>query len=199
MRDVVAIAAPIGGGKTTFVQALARKLGGAATIHFDRYEVETRRPVSRLRQWLDNGADFSAFEAPNLARDLKRFRFDAPSVDDTEKGENPSGIVLFEMPLGRLHAETAPYIDWVIWIDVPLDVALARKIREYIAWFREDDSENGWIWLDNFLANYLRVFREVLLRQRREVRASADLVLDGMEPPERLLDRAAESIRAIRG
>lgn len=196
MSYVVAIAAPIGGGKTTFVEALARALGDAATLHFDRYEVETKKPVSRLAQWMKSGADFSAFEAPNLARDLKALRDGRPIVDPLTRREVvTSEVILFEMPLGREHAETAPYIDFVIWIDVPLDVALARKIREYIALFREEKNPNGLIWLDNFVANYLQVFRGVLVRQAEQVRRHADLVLDGRDAPETLLQKVLEAIQ----
>ena len=196
MSYVVAIAAPIGGGKTSFVEALAEALGWAAAMHFDRYEVETKRPVSRLLQWMKDGADFSAFEAPNLAQDLKALRDGRPVIDPLTRREvSPAKIILFEMPLGREHAETAPHIDFVIWIDVPLDIALARKIREYIAWFREEKNPDGWIWLDNFVANYLQVFREVLLLQGQQVSSRADLVLDGTEAPEALLHQALEAIQ----
>jgi len=196
MSEVVAIAAPIGGGKTSFVEALARALGDAATLHFDRYEAETKKPVSRLTQWMKDGADFSAFEAPNLARDLKALRQGSPIVDPlTHREVLPAEVILFEMPLGREHAETAPYIDFVIWIDVPLDIALARKIREYIAWFREEKNPDGWIWLDTFVANYLQVFREVLVLQAERVGRRADLVLDGRNPPEALLQSALDALR----
>lgn len=196
MSYVIAIAAPIGGGKTSFVEALAGALEDTATMHFDRYEIETKQPVSRLVRWMKRGADFSAFEAPNLAQDLKNLRDGRPVVDPLTRTEvPPAEIILFEMPLGREHAETAPYIDFVIWIDVPLDIALARKIREYIAWFREEKNPDGWMWLDNFVANYLQVFREVLLLQGQRVSSRADLVLDGREAPETLLHQALEAIR----
>jgi len=195
MSCVVAIAAPIGGGKTTLVETLSRSLGGAAVLHFDRYEVETKKPASRLLKWLKDGADFSAFEAPNLARDLKAVRNGVPVADPlTGRRVEPTERVLVEMPLGREHAETAPYIDLVIWIDVPPDIALARKIREYIARFREERDPDGLIWLDNFVANYLQVFREVLLVQAEKVRAGADLVLDGREEVDVIVRRAAETI-----
>ena len=196
MSRVVAIAAPIGGGKTTFAEALSIALGGAAILHYDRYEIETKRPASRLLEWLRDGADFSAFEAPNLARDLKAIRNGEAVADPlTGRRVDPTDLVLLEMPLGREHAETARYIDFVIWIEVPPDIALARKIREYIARFREERDPDGLIWLDNFVANYLQVFREVLLVQAEKVRAGADLVLDGCDTGDALVERAVEAIQ----
>ena len=50
MTSIAAIAAPIGGGKTTFTRAVAEVLADAQTLHFDQYEKLTREPVNFLRE-----------------------------------------------------------------------------------------------------------------------------------------------------
>ena len=74
MSYVVAVAAPIGGGKTSLVNAIAKELEDAATIHYDHYEKITETSVQDLKLWMRNGADFDDFIIPNLANDLNRLK-----------------------------------------------------------------------------------------------------------------------------
>jgi len=47
----------------------------------------------------------------------------------------PRKYVLFETQFGRAHRETERHLDLLLWVDTPLDVALARSIRASIAGF----------------------------------------------------------------
>jgi uridine kinase len=40
----------------------------------------------------------------------------------------PSQYIIFDAPLGYAHKETGQYIDFLVFIDTPLDVAMARRI-----------------------------------------------------------------------
>ena len=69
MSKIIAVAAPIGGGKTSLVKAIANRLDDAAMLFYDHYEKATGQPVHDLEQWINNGADFNEFTIPGLADD----------------------------------------------------------------------------------------------------------------------------------
>jgi uridine kinase len=196
---IVAVAAPIGGGKTTLVQAMAGALADAATLHFDSYEKATGRPARELLDWIREGADFDRFVEPELVVALEALRR-GEAVVDPRSGVTipPRKYIVFEMPLGREAAQVAPLIDLVLWVDIPPDVALARKVREFVETFLQRDERThreSLGWLAQFLDNYLLVVGDLLAIQRERVRAGADIILDGAEPFNRLVEAAVSEIR----
>lgn len=186
MRKVIAIAAPVGGGKSSLAAALARALGDAPLLSFDDYQQATRQSVPELESWLAAGADFNALQAPGLAEQLDRLRGDAGQ-----------GWLVFEMPLGRAWQPAASAIDLLVWLDVPLDVALARKLRELAgaaASAPPDEAHAALQWIDDYLGHYLAVVRKVFLAQRERVPGGADLELDGSAPTDILVQQVLAHI-----
>lgn len=203
MSRVIAVAGPVGAGKSSLVHALGTRLPDAATLHFDSYERMTERPIGEIVEWLRSGADLDAMIVPGLARDLERLR-DGHSVRDPQTGRSiePRESIVFEMPLGRQHGPTAGLIDLVLWIDTPFDVALARRLREYALGFIERGdparTEEFIGWIDGYLENYLAAVAELLRIQEQRVRPDADAVLDGRLAPNALLEAAVQAIEASR-
>jgi uridine kinase len=199
MPCIIAVAAPIGGGKTAVARAIAARLPGAAALSFDHYEQATGQPVQNLQGWLLRGANFDEFVVSALREDLARLKRGEAVRDPATRERIPAArYLVFENPLGRAAASLAKDIDLLIWVDVPLDVALARKLRELLGNIRREAGPERLAerlaWLDRYLENYLGVVREVLLRQRDRIRPSADLILDGQIDPESLAERAAAEI-----
>lgn len=84
-------------------------------IHFDRYPVDMPADISR---WLAEGADFNEWQAAELA-------------DVVSQVGAGGQVVIFEAPLGWRHQATGKHIDFLVFIEVPLEIALARfVIRE---------------------------------------------------------------------
>ncbi|MBV9151144.1 MAG: hypothetical protein JO213_20200 [Alphaproteobacteria bacterium] len=106
---------------------------------------------------------------------------DAP----TSAGANP--LLLFETPFGRLHRATGACIDVLVWIDTPLDLALARAILAFTRNVQRDRAphaaRNFIEWQLQYISFYSTV-REMYLAQRQQVAPGADLVIDGTLPPE---------------
>lgn len=192
MRKVIAIAAPVGGGKSALAAALARALGDCPVLHFDDYQLATRQSVDDLKEWLAAGADFDALPAPGVAE----------ALDDMRGDEGQTGWVVFEMPLGREYRATAASIDLLIWLDVPLDIALARKLRELVVAARpapESEAHAILHWIDEYLGHYLAVVRNVLQVQRARIAPTADLLLDGGADTETLLQQLLAHIGQTTG
>lgn len=182
-RKVIAVAAPIGGGKSALTAALAQALGESETLRFDDYEQATRKPVDELAQWLADGADFDRLQAPGLAEALTTL-LGGPQAPG---GSAVKRHLVFEMPLGRAWSATAAQIDHLVWIDCPLDVSLARRIREISSdLLHRDalDARRGLAWLDNYLRHYIEVVHHVLELQRERVKPYADLIVDALDTPE---------------
>src|SRR5215469_5017008 len=113
LAAVIAVAGPPGGGKTTLVRRLAARLN-APTLHYDDYEQITRRSPAEVEAWLDRGAPADEVPLPGFAEALARL-----------KG-NGARYIILDFLLGRAHGATAGGIDFLIWIDTPLDIALTR-------------------------------------------------------------------------
>lgn len=182
LAKVVGIAAGVGGGKSTLAKALAERLGEAGLVQFDHYERMTEQPVEAVRRWMREGADPDALVIPGLAEDLQ-------SLKSKHK------FVVFETPFGRRHSATGRHIDFLVWIDTPLDIALARKIRQFAAGAAASgEAASFGPWLQAYLGNYVEFVGDLLRAQRDTVRAQADLVVDGRRSPEELareVERAA--------
>lgn len=184
----------MGGGKTTLVRALAQRLPGTATVHFDHYETLTEHPIDDLRRWMEAGADLGEFVIPHLAEHLARLRSGLPVVDPSTGQTIAAGPqILFETPFARQHEATGKSIDLSIWIDTPLDIALARNLRDFTA--RPELYDDFRPWLSGYLDNYLSTVRDLLTMQREVVGAAADLRLDGRATVETNVDRAELAIR----
>jgi uridine kinase len=134
---------------------LAASIPDSVVIQFDRYPVQMPED---LASWRGDGADFNLWSAPGLAEDLARAR------DGDE-------LVVFEAPLGRRHALTGAHIDFLVFIEIPLEIAVARLVRRELA--GESDR------LVEYIDAYEAVARDVYREQSRQVAPDADLVVDG--------------------
>lgn len=199
MSHVIAVAAPIGAGKTSLVKAIADRLIDATTFHYDSYERATEKPAQDMVRWMRNGADFDDLHVPNLAEDLDKLKRGQSVFDPLMKVEvKPKKYIVFEMPLGREHKATAGHIDLLIWIETPLDISLTRKLKEFTGAFlartEREDHRDCLIWLDQYLDNYLGFIRDILQVQKKRVSVNADIILEGQGDLDTLAQRATEEI-----
>ena len=187
---VITIAAPPGGGKTTLSGRLSARLGDAPVLHFDDHEIATRRAPAEVEAWLDRGAPLAEIAAPGFAEGLARLR------------GSGAAHILVDGPLGRAFPPTADLIDLVIYIDTPLDLALARVLRgqaAHAARAADPGAPRQFAqWLEAYLENYQGFIRRSYAMQREVVLPGADLVLDGALPMERLVDLALDAINGRR-
>jgi len=194
---VIAVSGAIGAGKTALVTALSERLGDATVVYMDHYQRFTDLSIEAVRDWVRAGADPNTLDIPDLASHIQQLKQGNP-VQDSVTGciQQPAKYILVETQFGRQRKDLADCIDFLIWIDVPLDIALARKIRQFIGSGDQDAGSLHPHWLGEYLDNYLSLIRELLLAQRRSMRADADMIVDGAEALPHLISVTADEIRS---
>jgi len=187
---VIAISGPSGAGKTTLVTKVATCLGQATALYYDSYErVGTWHPD--IRQWVDQGCDPNQWVSiPQLVEDVRALRQGrAILLPESRQVIEPAAYIVLEEPWGRERDELRPWIDFVVHVDIPLDIALCRKL------LREASDPSSQRDPLTFLKNYLTYRLGEVYRRQQQAGAHADLVVDGLRAPEEL---AKEIVTAIR-
>jgi len=187
---VIAISSVSGGGKSVVVKKLAALLGDAITIHFDDYETPDTYPENPL-DLMKNGVDFNMVKSPLLAQHLQALK-NGESVT-TPRGEvlSPSRFIIYEGPLGYAQYETGQFIDFLVFIDAPLEVSLARRFaRSFATSHYEDKNREQLIRLikelESFTHEYLLWTRKAYQALVDVVRPISDMVVNGEQTPEAL-------------
>lgn len=183
---IISVAAPPGGGKTTISRMISARLHDAPVLHYDDHEAWTGRDAAAIEAWLDRGAPLDEIAIPGFAAKLAAMR----------TGGAPQIIV--DSPLGRAHPDIAAAIDFLIFIDTPFDIALARVVRHQAGLAarapQTGAARDFAIWLEGYLDNYARFMRRSYEVQRAKVMPQADLVLDGTLAPDRLTELAMRAL-----
>lgn len=176
---VIAIAAVSGGGKTTVVQQLQHKLPHAKALFFDHYDFEG--PPDPC-EWVEQGADYDKWNLTPLLHDVKSLVADH---------SQPLHYLLLDYPFAYLHSDMSKLIDFTIFIDTPLDVAMARRIlRDYT------DSHIEHVRAD--LENYLLRGRPAYLEMLTRVKPNSDYLADGTLPVLELVELLLTEIKNLK-
>ena len=154
---VISIAAVSGGGKTTITSYLKGQLQNSKTISFDDYDFDG---PDNILEWIDNGCNPDEWDLSPLIRDIKKL------------GNEPLDYIILDFPFAYLHTETREFIDFAVFIDTPLDIAMARRI---IRDFKNGSTED--IMLD--LDNYILRGRQGYLNMLNTTKPHSDLIVDG--------------------
>ncbi|MBV7335733.1 hypothetical protein KFU94_47335 [Chloroflexi bacterium TSY] len=192
---VIAISGAPGAGKTTLVRRVTNLLGDAVALHFDDYKSVAKYPADMsnpmgLANWIKAGKNLDAWEIPQLLGDLKKLRNgQAISLPDSQGQIEPARFIVLEEPSGRARTGLQELIDMVVLIDLPLEIALARQVVEYISYcvkeLSDDALKNA---LQRFVDGYTQysLVREYYLAVIEGARQDCDLILDGTRPTSEL-------------
>ncbi|SFK31466.1 Uridine kinase [Halobacillus dabanensis] len=157
---VIAIAAVSGGGKTTIACCLNGKLPNSKTIYFDDYDFDGSKNIIKS---IDNGCNPDDWDLSPLIRDIKQFL--------TE----PLDYIILDFPFAYLHSKTSSLIGFAVFIDTPLDIAMARRINRD---FKNGSAEDIILDLDNYLVRGRRGYLNML----DTTKPNSDLIVDGTRP-----------------
>jgi hypothetical protein len=182
---VLALSGVPGAGKTTLTHLLLKMFSEARVVYYDRFQTITNMTHSQVRDWFARGADPNEFALTELVGELRR-------QTQRQPADSRRPLVIFETPLGRLHRATGAFIDFLIWVDTPLDIALARATLAFLGVAQRDKAPNAAVefvkWQTQYMLNY-PIIRPMYVAQRETISASADLVLDGTLPAEESIER----------
>jgi len=177
---VIAINAVSGGGKTSLATLLRDSLPNSALFCFDDFDATNVYPADYYDWWV-RGGNLEEFDCPGMRA----------AVDAEIQSRNRQYIVM-DYPFGRDHSRFRDAIDLSVWLETPLDVAMARRIlRDFVPQANGPAQEQ----LDRLkedLSHYLIKSRHVYLDDRHMT--TCDLVLDGWKSLEELRDSILEAI-----
>ena len=156
---IIAIAAVTAGGKTTLINRVREHLPGARSLHFDDYTFEGE--VENFHQWVMDGADYNIWNLSPLEEDILKNR-DSGDCD----------VLLLDYPFAYLNDRIAPYIDRAVFLDTPLDIAMARRVLRDMADATADEIRAD-------MEIYLTRARIAYVQMLKDVLPSSDDVIDG--------------------
>jgi uridine kinase/predicted enzyme related to lactoylglutathione lyase len=167
---VIAVNAVSGGGKTTLARLLANSLP-ATLFCFDDFDDTNVHPED-LYEWSIRGANLLEFDSPGMRE----------AVQLALKDERIRYVVL-DYPFGRDHPQFREVIDLSVFIDTPLDIAMARRILRDHTIDSDSSAEMKLKLLRDEMAHYIEKASHPY-RDGYRLRATCDLVLNGCESPE---------------
>jgi uridine kinase len=196
---VIVIGGPSGSGKTSVVQRTARLLGDAITLFFDDYAQVSTYP-SDFAVWIWDGANPNEWKTPHFTSDLTALR-QGQSISPPGNATplHPARYVVVEEPFGRERQEMHELIDLVAIIDLPLEVALARRMRRNIQVGLVDGADSNEClrslgqFLDAYLDGHIREGYQII---NRIALSSCDVILDGLMPVDELAEQVVRAVRA---
>ena len=176
---VVGISAVAGGGKTALAARLAEKLPNAVALFFDDYEESSVMPES-FRSWFEEGADYDAFVTPLFTEHIQLLK-DGMAVTSPVTGARigPAKYIVVDAPLGRVHTDSGRYFDFMVFIDTPLDVAMARRLLRDLSLSNPDSLLDTVESLKAETESYLGGARRIYTSFVERVKPTCDLVVDG--------------------
>lgn len=206
MNKIIAISAISGGGKTTLVNETAQLLK-APKLFFDDYFKKEHYPQNS-KKWLIDGADLNSWVCPEFAQDLQLLK---SGVTIIQKWNNnkiiPGKLLIVEEPTGRRRKEIRELIDYVILIDTPPEISLARRLKrlldpipiEKLKDYPKDEIIKGFSEYVNFNKGYLRDYIDhgsvFYIEIFNQVKQDADLILDWRLTPLELAKKIREFLQ----
>ncbi|HHK5535764.1 TPA: hypothetical protein ACQUHH_006042 [Bacillus mobilis] len=171
---IITIAAVSGGGKTTVTEKLTQKLTNSKALYFDTYYF--KNCPSDICKWIDGGANYDEWVLTPLIHDIQDLIRDS-NVD----------YIIIDYPFAYLNSEMRQFFDITIFIDTPLDIAMARRILRD---FKEGTIDE----IHNDLKHYMTFARKAYLEAIHTVKPNSDIVLDGSLSVSEIMNQAIEEL-----
>lgn len=171
---IIAIGAVTAGGKTTVVNAIKDRLPRTTSLHFDDYSFEGE--VEDFSKWVSEGKDVHVWDLSPLKADIERI---------IRSGEYD--YLLLDYPFAYQHRMIKDYLDCCIFIDTPLDIAMARRVLRDMKEAAADEIRNE-------MDTYLKYARIVYVQMLKDHLSTSDYVIDGANDLETIINETMEVI-----
>ena len=177
---VIAVNSIAGGGKTSLANVLHECLPNSTIFHFDDFDATNLYPTD-FHDWHRRGGNLEEFDCLGMKEAV-----------DKEIQQGEVKYIILDYPFGRDHSRFREVIDLSVYIDTPLDVAMARRILRDYAPQAEASAGTQLRRLRDELSYYLAKARPIYL-DNRHVR-TCDLKLYGLKSLEELRDQVLEAV-----
>jgi uridine kinase len=187
---VVAFAGHSGAGKSTLIEKLSSLTDNANVLRIDNYDSSSFPPSIK---WMEHGADPNEFQTPQFFSDILTVRNGNCILHpETNKEIEPAGFLFIEEPFGRGREAINELIDFSVYIDVPLEIALARRLLRMGNLISQGHSG---VTIEEHVFWYLRVGRNFYIAVERSARKKCDLIVDGMLSTDEIAEIIFKTIR----
>ncbi len=174
---IIAIGAVTAGGKTTVVNAVRERLPRAVSLHFDDYSFDGEDEA--FYKCVSEGADVNVWDLSPLKADIERL---------IQRGEYD--YLLLDYPFAYQHRMIKDYFDCCIFIDTPLDIALARRVLRDM---KEASADS----IRDEMSAYLKYARPAYVQMQEEQISSADNIIDGSKSLDDIINEVTEIILRV--
>ncbi|WP_448547820.1 hypothetical protein [Thalassotalea fusca] len=168
---VVAISGVSGCGKTSVVKLLAQRLF-CPYLLFDEHTDDNTYPKD-MKAWLQNGANVSAIKTPKMKDALEHLKASATAP-----------FIFVEEPFGRCRLPMSSLVDYVVLLDMPMEVCLSRVIMRNL----NHPSSDSLTSIPRYLSMYDDHFRDIYIKATEQVRKSSDLIITEVQSIESTAD-----------
>ena len=170
---IIAIGAVSAGGKTTVIRSVVESMQRAAALYFDDYSFEGE--VDDYYQWVVDGADYDVW-------DLTPFKEDIEKIIESGKFD----YLFLDYPFAYQNRMIKDYLDCAVFIDTPLDIAMARRVLRDMKDASADEIRSD-------MEMYLKYARFAYVQMLKDILPTSDYVVDGTKK----LDVIVEEIKRI--
>lgn len=189
---IIGISGISGAGKSTLTHALASKLN-ATSLFWDDFDAISKSPEDYV-EWYKNGGNPAEFDYQSLADIICSLK-DGNEITHpiTNHLLKPTPYIIVDAPLGKTHHQTAQFIDFFIHINIPLDIALARRIIRDVQNHHLHENE-----IIEELNHYLTDSRPLFADEgMSSIAGSADYTIDGQKKINEQVDAILNYIKKI--
>ena len=160
---------------------------------YDDLIVDPNQSPQDYIEWFNRSGHYDEWRADSLESTLKSLKDGKETVCPvTKKRLIPSEFVIFDTGLGYHHHQTGQYIDFLFFLDTPLDICLCRRmVRD----FSPDGVVPSALEVLDSISFYLEKSRPLFLLPYEDKRY--DMALDGARSTEVLMDEVVENLKRI--
>ena len=191
---VITLSGFSGAGKSTVIDNLANLFGDAIALRIDDYTGDAIYPPAI--EWIKNGTNPDEFITPQFVESVRLLKEGKSIIHPETKTEIHSPrYILIEEPFGKSRTAFKPLIDFHVQIEIPPEIALARRVLRNIERLKQDSNSES---LKEFLDWYLRAGRDFFYAVRELASKEKDLVVDGTLPAEVIAQIIFDAVNAQR-
>lgn len=148
------------------------ELSNSEALYFDEFDLEG--PESII-DWMNRGSDYNEWNLTPFVKELEKLL--TKSLD----------YIVLDFPFSYQHTQTHSFINFSVFIDTPLDIALARRtIRD----FQGSSTEN----IVEAMRHYNLHGRQAYLEMLHTIKPSADFVVEGSQSVAEIVSLIAEKV-----